>query len=268
MVADNLVMSAHPGIQQGTGLALPAGQSITDPAAEVHTSLEVLSELYNYNHWLFNKVRPFVRGRVCEVGSGIGNITQFMLNCDEVVGIEPLRVSYETLSSRFQDHANVHFAQCVLDQCPRDDVPAEHFDTVVCLNVLEHIEDDVASLRRMRSLCREKGRVVILVPAFMSLYGELDRSFGHYRRYTRRTLQRAFEEAGLRATYSFYMNTLGVLGWWWQGRCLRRRQITVESSRFFNRLVPFLDAFERVVRLPIGQSLVMIGTPDTACPSH
>jgi len=81
----------------------------SDTAGEVHTSLEVLSDLYNYNHWLFNKVRPFIGEAVCEVGCGIGNITQFLLNRRQVVGIEPLSASFRQSMQRFRDHLNTRF---------------------------------------------------------------------------------------------------------------------------------------------------------------
>jgi SAM-dependent methyltransferase len=222
-------------------------------------SLRVLRELYNYNHWLFNKVRPFIRGRVFEVGSGIGNITQYLLNCESVTGIEPFPAAYRELCGRFRNHLNVNFFQCSLENCPNKDVPAGCFDTLLCLNVLEHITDDADALQCMSRCLSLRGRVVILVPAHMSIYGELDRSFGHYRRYTRRGLNRLFKQAGLKPVHSFYMNHIGYFGWWWQGRILQQDNISPRASWFFNRLVPFLDAFERVVRLPFGQSLVMVG---------
>ena len=119
------------------------------------------------------------------------------------------------------------------------------------LKAIEGIEagaacSDVDGLARMRRVCHDRGRVIILVPAHMSIYGELDRSFGHVRRYNRRTLRRAFEAAGLQVSYSFYMNALGYFGWWWQSRWQRREEISVSGARLFNRLVPFLDAAERL----------------------
>lgn len=262
--ADNPAMSTLLE-QSAPAQNAPASPTAAAPSAsaagQVHSSLELLSDLYNYNHWIYNKVRPFIRGKVCEVGSGIGNITQFLLGCDEVVGIEPLEQSIGLAEPRFKNHLNVRFVQGVLENFPNNQVPQDHFDTVVCMNVLEHIEDDVDSLRRMRLMCKPRGRVVILVPAHMSIYGEIDRSFGHYRRYNRKSLGRVFRAAGLNPTYSFYMNSLGYFGWLWHSRLMKREQIPGDAGRFFNRLVPFLDAFERVVRLPFGQSVIMIGTP-------
>ena len=227
----------------------------------VRGSLEMIRKLYNYNHWLFNKIRPFIRGSVCEVGSGIGNITQFLVNYDRVVGIEPSLTSVRELRAGFSAHSNVSFAHSYLADCSDSDVLPGSFDSVICLNVLEHIEDDVAALDTMRRLCRPKGRVSILVPAHQMLYGELDRAFGHFRRYTKKTLARAFQQAGLRPTHSTYLNSIGFLGWLAESRILKHSQISDRGAGMMNRLVPFIDAVERLFPLPFGQSVVMIGTP-------
>ena len=231
-------------------------------ADAVHTSLELIDELYEYNHWIFTKVRPFIRGAVCEVGSGIGNITQFLLNQPRDVCLEPHPPSLERARARFVDHRNVAIEPFLLQECPREGIAAGSFDSIVCLNVLEHIEDDVEALRIMHELCQPGGRVVILVPAHMSAFGSLDRSFGHCRRYNRRSLRRAFSAAGLRVATSSYMNAIGYFGWIWEGRVRRRTTLSRSSARAFNRLVPFVDAFERLIHFPFGQSLVMVGTPE------
>ncbi|MCP4589316.1 MAG: class I SAM-dependent methyltransferase [bacterium] len=228
---------------------------------EVHASLEVIDELYNYTHWIFNKVRPFVGDTVCEVGSGIGAITQFLLSRRRVVGLEPYPESLRRTQERFADHQNISFAPYPIQQCPNEDLPAKSFDSVVCLNVLEHIEDDVQALDSMRRLCGERGRVVTLVPAHMTAFGAMDRSFGHYRRYNRRSLRSAYHHAGLAVTHSFYMNATGFFGWLWEGRIMRRGRISARAARTFNRMVPFVDALERLFPPPFGQSLVMVGTP-------
>ena len=234
---------------------------LSDEEWNVHTSLEVMEELYNYNHWIFNKIRPWLKGKVCEIGSGTGNITQFLLNYDKVVGIDPNGESLKIAKARFVDHLNVKLINCTLDDCPNEDVPNGEFDRVFSTNVLEHIEDDVSHLTVMRKLCTRKGKVIILVPAFMCAYGSMDVAFGHYRRYTRRTLGKAFESAGLKIVHSHYMNTIGFLGWIWHGRIKKSKTIAPNSAKTFNRMVTFIDAIERILRLPFGQSLVMVGTP-------
>ena len=132
---------------------------------------------------------------------------------------------------------------------------------MICLNVLEHIDDDAGALRKMTELCRPGGSVVILVPALMMLYGAMDRSFGHFRRYSQRTLRRAFQAAGLRVVSSRYFNMLGALGWLLKGRITGGDQLDTRSCRLFDRLVPYLDALERLLPRPFGQSLIMVGKP-------
>lgn len=231
------------------------------PEVEVHASLEVIHELYNYNHWIFSRIRPFVHGSVCEVGCGIGNITQFLLNQERVVGLEPHAPSLLTARHRFANHLNLMFQPHRLQRFPNNDLPPGSFGSVICLNVLEHIEDDVDALMRMRKLCRPDGHVVILVPAHMFAYGAMDRSFGHCRRYNRNGLRSVFQSAGLNVVHTSYMNAVGLFGWLWEGRIMRRSRISVSVARRFNCIVPFLDALERIVRFPFGQSLVMVGSP-------
>ena len=139
--------------------AFSAHDEAGERADAVHTSLELIDELYEYNHWIFTKVRPFIRGAVCEVGSGIGNITQFLLNQPRVVCLEPHAPSRERARGRFADHLNIAIEPFLLQECPREGIPAGSFDSIVCLNVLEHIEDDISALGTMRELCRPGGDV-------------------------------------------------------------------------------------------------------------
>jgi SAM-dependent methyltransferase len=233
-------------------------------AADVHASLETLADLYAYNHWFYARLRPFLRGRICDIGCGTGNFIQFLLNHEHVVGMDPYVPSLTVARERFRAHGNVDFVQAQLDDCPNAALPSGTFDTVVCLRVLDALPDDVDALRRMAALCRPGGKVVILAAAHASAYGTLDQALGHLRRYNRRTLGRAFRAAGLRVTHGFYMNALGYFGWLLHSRLLRHTQIPGGGARVLDRLVPVLDACERLLPPPFGQSLVMVGRPGNA----
>ena len=135
---------------------------------------------------------------------------------------------------------------------------AERFDTIVCLNVLEHIEDDVTSLRSMRALLQPGGRLVLLVPALPALYGTLDEALGHFRRYRPAELAAKFTDAGFRLAHVEYFNLAGVLGWWLIGRVLRRRLIPRCALKWYDALVP-LFRLETLMPWRIGQSLIAIG---------
>ncbi len=229
------------------------------PHDAVSHSLAVLSTVYNYNHWIFAAVRDYLGPRVVEVGSGVGNITQFLLNADEVACLEPFEPYYQFLSKRFEKHLNLAVYRNLIEECPNDRLPAGAFDSVLCLNVLEHIQDDVRALRCMREMLRPGGRVIVLVPALPCLYGEMDKAMGHVRRYTLASLRRAFADAGLRPQCGHYMNMAGVLGWWWHGRIRRKANIPETATLTFDRLVPFLSAIERLIPVLFGQSVVMVG---------
>ncbi len=232
-----------------------------DVQDDVLDSLNMLSTLYEYNHWAYSKIRPFIRGSVCEVGCGIGNVIQFLLNYERVVGLEPFGKSISRARRRFADHRNVSFVQSYLSDCPSDEVPARSFDSVICLQVLEHIPDDQQALVQMRELCKPDGSVVVVAAAQSSAYGTLDEVYGHIRRYDRRGLARMFDKAGLTLTHGSYTNAPGYFGWLWHSRIRRSQKIPAGAAGLFNRMVPFIDAFERIIRLPFGQSLIMVGTP-------
>ena len=232
-----------------------------DVQERVLGSLALLNDLYEYNHWVYRQVSPFLGRSVCEIGAGIGNFIQFVLNHESVVAVEPFERSYAEGRDRFAAHSNVRYARAWLHECPSQDVPRASFDSVVGLKVLESLEDDVGALRAMRALCKPGGNVVILGAAHMSAFGTMDEIYGHRRRYNRAGLARKFREAGLTPLKSFYANMPGFFGWWWYSRVRKSRHIPASAARMLNRMIPFVDAFERLIQPPFGQSLVMVGTP-------
>ena len=133
----------------------------------------------------------------------------------------------------------------------------EPVESVVAINVLEHIEDDVGALRSLATLVRPGGRVVMWVPGYQQLYGEFDRRVGHVRRYTPVTLADAFRGAGLEVERVRPVNLLGGIAWW---AAVRRGGSTRPNPRLvgvYDRwVVPTTRAIERVVRVPFGQSVL------------
>jgi 2-polyprenyl-3-methyl-5-hydroxy-6-metoxy-1,4-benzoquinol methylase len=164
-------------------------------------SLRILATIYNYNHWIFGMIRDFLKGTVLEVGAGIGNITQFMLNAETLVCLEPDEGYRRYMEKRFANHLNVRTVSSRMEECPNSEVAAGSFDSVVCLNVLEHIKDDVGALMNCKGCLKPGGTIVVLVPAIPFIYGEMDRAMGHFRRYTKRSLKRAFVNAGLQPVH-------------------------------------------------------------------
>ena len=210
-----------------------------------------------YNRWMYDRLRRWIGRRVLEIGSGIGNLSAFLVDRDRLVLTHTREEYLAQLRERFADRHNVRVARLYL---PNDhqDIAGEHFDTIICLNVLEHVEDDAGSLAAMRDLLAPGGRLVLLVPALPALYGAMDRALGHYRRYTRAGLVKLFRASGFDVPHVEYFNLAGVPGWWFAGRVLGRDTIPRGSLRLYDRLVP-LFRLEWLLPWRVGQSLIVIG---------
>jgi SAM-dependent methyltransferase len=220
-------------------------------------TLERLAEAPRFNRWMFDRVRPWVGDRVLEIGSGIGNLSQFLVDRASVVLSDTAPEYLERLRDRFDHLPGVEVMRLYLPHV-EEPLAQRRFDTIVCLNVLEHVADDGRSLAAISGLLDRGGRLILLVPALPVLYGSLDRALGHVRRYTARELRTKFDRAGLRMRHLEYFNLAGLPGWWLAGRVLRRDVIPAASLRWFDALVP-LFRLERLLPWRIGQSLIAIG---------
>jgi SAM-dependent methyltransferase len=220
-------------------------------------TLERMAAAPRYNRWMFQRLHPWVGRRVLEIGAGIGNMSAFLVDRERAVLTDTEPYYLERLRERFAGQRHVTVAELRLPSVAPALV-AERLDTVVCLNVLEHIEDDRGSLRAIRGLLQPGGRLVLLVPALRALYGTLDEALGHFRRYMPGELAAKFTEAGLRVRHLEYFNLAGVAGWWFTGRVLRRRLIPTGALRWYEALVP-LFRLESLLPWRIGQSLIAIG---------
>ena len=220
-------------------------------------TLERLAAAPRYNRWMFDRLRRWVGTHVLEIGSGIGNLSDFLLDRDRVVLTDTEPFYLARLREKYAGRPNVEVARLYL---PTVDgaLADERFDTIICLNVLEHVRDDGRSLAVMRALLRSGGRLLLLVPALPWIYGTLDTALGHHRRYTPRELREKFAAAGITMRHLEYFNLAGILGWWFTGRVLRRSLIPAASLALYDALVP-LFRLERLLPWRVGQSLIAIG---------
>jgi SAM-dependent methyltransferase len=132
------------------------------------------------------------------------------------------------------------------------------FDTILCINVLEHTSDDAAALRRANQLLMPGGRIIIFVPAGKDLFGTLDRGIGHQRRYERDELISMLQAAGFEVEDAVYQNRIAKLAWRLNSTLFKRNALPAAQSKIFDRLVPLLKALDGD-RPKSGLSLIAIG---------
>jgi len=231
--------------------------------------LETMSEAHRYQAHVFGLIRPHVGRSVLEVGCGIGTMSrQLVAVADRLVCIEPNPNCAVRARAALDGDPRITLRMCHLEDYDRDELLQQRFDTVVCVNVLEHIEDDIRALRLFRDVVAATGgKVLIFVPAIQAAYGPLDAALGHHRRYTKRSLARAFTTAGLDVADMRYTNPIGLLGWMYNAHISRNIEHSPGQVRLFEQLVaPWALPLERVVAPPIGLSVFAVGRarPDAA----
>jgi SAM-dependent methyltransferase len=212
-----------------------------------------------YFQWQSDLAASALGRRVVEIGCGLGNFTRYLLDRESVIATDIEPSCTARLAARFPDRANLIIQTIdVLD--PAFVSLARHQpDSVVCLNVLEHVADHALALRHMQAILPAGGQAVLIVPAFESLYGPIDRLLGHYRRYSKESLHQLAAATGFRVRTLRFMNTVGFCGWWVNAHILRRTEQSESQIRVFDRyLVPLLRRVETALPPPFGQSLFVI----------
>jgi glycosyltransferase involved in cell wall biosynthesis len=221
--------------------------------------LQSVRRARGFNGWLVRQLAPFIGRRVLEAGSGIGNLTEFFLDRERLacVDVDPFYV--ERLSQRYGHLANLSFHQADLAQLEKcSALRKAGLDTIICINVLEHIEDDAKVLGNFFELLQPGGHAMLLVPANPRLYTGVDKALGHYRRYTRQELVSKMRDAGFDVVQSKGFNRLGSLGWFVSGKLLGRTTLSAGQMKLYEWLLPLAKLVDRIGILP-PLSVIAIG---------
>ncbi|HTB83405.1 MAG TPA: class I SAM-dependent methyltransferase [Candidatus Sulfotelmatobacter sp.] len=223
--------------------------------------LRQMERAVNYRRWQLEMVARFLNGRVLEVGGGIGNFTpQLAAVAGEVVSLEPNEYCFRRLAEKTHGLRNVTVLQATVESMESVLPAGDKFDAVVLMNVLEHIQDDHAVLAALMRRLKPGGRMVVLVPAGPWAFGRTDERLGHYRRYDKRSARALFSRLGLGMEFLRYYNFIGIWGWWWNARFAGRENQSDVQIRFFDKfLVPVISRVEKILRPPVGQSILMVG---------
>ncbi len=223
----------------------------------VYQTLQRMKKLHRYNQWIFSKFQPYLGRRVWETGSGIGNITKFLLDRDLIIATDVETKYLTLLKNTFGKYKKFMIEQLDISGTEVKRYQSYHIDSVICFNVLEHIEQDEKSLKKIFELLEPEGRLLLLVPSHPWLYGSLDEHLGHQRRYGKKELRNKLETAGFRVIFLKHFNRIGILGWFLDSRILRRKRLPPFQLRIYNLFVP-LFKLEKFFPLPFGTSLLAV----------
>jgi 2-polyprenyl-3-methyl-5-hydroxy-6-metoxy-1,4-benzoquinol methylase len=224
---------------------------------ELVATLESLDGAHRYAEWIYGLAKPHLGPEILDVGAGHGTFSALFAADGHVVASEMSAQSAERLRTRFADDPRVEVRNAALAEV----VTGQSYDSVVLINVLEHIEDDGLALKQIASALKPGGRVILWVPAFSQLYSDFDRRVGHYRRYRIKGLIQKVEAAGFSVNDARYVNSLGAVAWWVLVKEMRRVPTTGTLVQIYDQLfVPVLRRLEAGRRPPIGQSVFCVAT--------
>ncbi len=228
-----------------------------DHAATENFEFDALEKAVNYRASLIREFAPWLRGRVLEVGAGIGQITSAVAR---LKGVETL-LAIEPELKFCQIFRRLHPQLNVVEGCLQSVSIEPDWDAIICINVLEHIREDETELAAYRrKVAARQGHLCLFVPARQEIYAPIDRDFGHFRRYSKPMLRQRLERAGFHTIRLHYFNLIGYFAWWFNFRLLRKRRFDNRAIATFDRLIfPWASALERtLIRPPFGQSLLAV----------
>ena len=236
-------------------------QSHSDPVGAA--TLMVIAKADKFNRWMYETIKPFLKGEILEVGSGIGNISKFLIPGELPITLSDYSPVYrDQLQKQYGHFKNVVTIIDLDLQHPEFEQRyfqfKGKFDTIFMLNVIEHLANDVRAAEHCKFMLRIDGHLIILAPAYQFLFCRLDRELGHYRRYTLKKLSKIVLKAGLTIFKKQYFNSLGIAGWLVSGKIFRARNLGTNEMASFNRLVPLAKLCDKIFFKKAGLSAIIV----------
>lgn len=212
-----------------------------------------------YFQWQFEQFKGVFGNRIADIGCGLGNFTEFFYGKELYLGFEP---DLDCANKLKEIHKNNNILLSDIgDICnPKAVEILEHnrIDTVICFNVLEHIENDTDALKNMVDGVIPGGHICLILPAFSWLYGTLDKLDGHYRRYDKNEITRLIGKLDVEIKNYHYFNLLGALGWFVKGRILKEKHHTDANFNLINKILPVISTVERFLKPCFGLSIILV----------
>lgn len=221
------------------------------------TTLEILTEAKNYNRWIAENFYPYIKAPLLEFGAGIGNISELLSSYTPLCLTDTDESMLADLKNKFSHINDVSVNFLDITQPPPEHLLGS-FQTVIGINVLEHIEDDEKALFHLGNVLKPSGRLLLLVPAKKWAYTDLDRQLGHFRRYEKKELGEKLAKASFRIEKLYFFNIVGLMSWIIRDKIQRSGGLRPYQVSSFDTIVPILKRIEAKVSMPAGISLIAI----------
>jgi len=222
-------------------------------------NMQTLSAMTNYYNWLADTIIPYSGQRVLDVGVANGNLSNFFLDKEFLMGLDISEDYLKIVRKRFAGKTN--FKTVLADASDTQamaDLKKYKFDTAITMNVLEHIEDDQKAMKNVYQILEPGAHFLIIVPAMNFLYAILDYEGGHFRRYTKTELGSKLRNAGFKIIKMHYINFPGAVGWYFNYVLLKKKLFAKGTFKLYNNLVPIFRAVESIIKFPFGMSVIAI----------
>ena len=225
-----------------------------------------------YFEWMYNTYKRFIGKNVLDIGVGFGTMTQYYVkDADIVIAVDLSEKRLAFVKERFRDY-NVVTKVLNIESDDASSLREYEIDTIVCTNVIEHIQDDLKAVINMKNALSPGGRIIIMVPAIPSLYNDFDRNAGHLRRYGKGQLAELAQNADLNIIYQRYINILGVIPYRLKGKRNSKKGGRIEQakktgcsthinerySKLYNLATCILEPVEKIVSVPFGLSELIV----------
>lgn len=219
--------------------------------------LEAMSFAKNYHKWIMQEFKQYLGYSVAEVGAGTGNFTNLLLeHVNTLIAFEPSKKMYSLLQERFAENPKVQIINGFLDS----DIHKleKYFDSVIYVNVLEHIEDDEKELFEVYKILKPGGHALIFVPAISLLYSTFDKKVGHFRRYYKKEIVKLAQKIGFRIKKAKYFDFVGIIPWFIFLKLLKQ-QLSGDQALLYDKLaVPVMQKIEKLIIPPVGKNILLV----------
>ena len=226
----------------------------------LNTMTSSIEHADNYNRWMLQIFSPFIGNDLLEIGTGYGNFRKYLPLLNQYVSID---VDAEVIArAQEMDKNAVYLAVDMADTGTIEKLEKFNFDTILCVNVLEHIKNDEQAIDNMLSLLKSGGHLLLFVPAFPALYSSMDKLAGHYRRYVKKNIRKLMDRPDCHIDRLEYFNPIGGIGWWFNKLLhhddIDSKGVNMQVKFFDYFLVPISKKVNLVTKSFFGQSLVCV----------